>query len=133
MLWVVRTAARLFTLFGIIALVMASLGLYGVKAFLVSRRTREIGIRMALGATSHNVTSLVLRDGLALTIAGMVIGLGLSFLAIQGVGVLLFDGGGFDLPIVGAAFLALTLAALLANVIPARRATKVSPTVALRA
>lgn len=132
MLWIVRTAARVFTIFGIVALVMAALGIYGVKAFLVSRRTREIGIRMALGATARDVTTLVLRDGMATTIAGLVIGLGLSFVAVQGIGSLLFDGGGFDLPIVAAAFLALTAAAAAANLIPARRALRVSPTVALK-
>ncbi len=132
MLWIVRTGARVFTIFGIVALVMATLGIYGVKAFLVSRRTREIGIRVALGATSRDVTALVLRDGMATTIGGLVIGLGLSFVAVQGIGSLLFDGGGFDLPIVAAAFVALTGAGLAANLIPARRATRVSPTVALR-
>lgn len=132
MLWIVRTGARVFTIFGIVALVMATLGIYGVKAFLVSRRTREIGIRVALGATSRDVTTLVLRDGVATTIGGLVIGLGLSFVAVQGIGSLLFDGGGFDLPIVAVAFVTLTAAGLAANLIPARRATRVSPTVALR-
>ncbi len=132
MLWVVRTGARVFTIFGIVALVMATLGIYGVKAFLVSRRTREIGIRMALGATARDVTGLVLRDGMTTAVAGLVIGLGLSFLAVRGIGSLLFDGGGFDLPIVAAAFVALSIAALAANLIPARRALRVSPTVALK-
>lgn len=132
MLWIVRTAARVFTIFGVVALVMATLGIYGVKAFLVSRRTREIGIRVALGATARDVTALVLRDGMATTIAGLVIGLGLSFVAVQGIGSLLFDGGGFDLPIVGAAFVTLATSALVANLIPARRATRVAPTIALR-
>lgn len=132
MLWIVRTGARVFTIFGVVALLMAALGIYGVKAFLVSRRTREIGIRVALGATARDVTSLVLRDGLAMTITGLVLGLGLSFVAVQGIGSLLFDGGGFDLPIVGGAFVALTAAALAANLVPARRATRVSPTIALK-
>lgn len=132
MLWVVRTGARLFSIFGLAALLLAALGIYGVKAYLVSRRTREIGIRMALGATSRDVVALVLRDGLGLTIAGLVIGLGLSFLAVQGIGTFLFGGGGFDLPIVGGAFLVLACAALAANLIPARRATRVAPTVAFR-
>jgi predicted permease len=132
MLWIVRTGARVFTIFGIVALVMASLGIYGVKAFLVSRRTREIGIRLALGAQARDVAALVLRDGLFTTVAGLVLGLGLSFVAIQGIGSLLFDGGGFDLPIVGVAFVALVASALLANWVPARRAMRVAPTVALR-
>jgi predicted permease len=132
MLWIVRTAARVFTIFGVVALVMASLGIYGVKSFLVSRRTREIGIRLALGAQARDVAALVLRDGLFTTIAGLVLGLGLSFVAVQGIGSLLFDGGGFDLPIVAAAFVALVASALLANWVPARRAMRVAPTVALR-
>jgi predicted permease len=132
MLWIVRTGARIFTIFGVVALVMASLGIYGVKAFLVSRRTREIGIRLALGAQARDVAALVLRDGLFTTIAGLVLGLGLSFVAVQGIGSLLFDGGGFDLPIVAAAFVALVVSALVANWVPARRAMRVAPTVALR-
>ena len=132
MLWIVRTGARVFTIFGIVALVMASLGIYGVKAFLVSRRTREIGIRLALGAQARDVASLVLRDGLVTTAAGLVLGVALSFVVIQGLGSLLFDGGGFDLPIVGVALVALVASALLANWIPARRAMRVAPTVALR-
>jgi putative ABC transport system permease protein len=132
MLWIVRSGARLFTIFGIVALVMASLGIYGVKSYLVSRRTREIGIRMALGANARDVITLVLRDGLGLSAAGLVLGIGLSFLAVRGIGSLLFGGGGFDLPIVGGAFLVLALSALAANWIPARRASRVAPTVAFR-
>jgi len=133
MLWVVRTGATLFGVFGAVALFMAALGIYGVKAYLVSRRTREIGIRLALGATSRDVLSLVMRDGLALTTAGLVLGLGLSALAVRGIGGFLFGGGGFDLPIVGAAFITLTLAGVAATWVPARRATRIAPTTALRA
>ncbi len=132
MLWIIRTGAVAFGAFGLIALFMAALGIYGVKAYLVSRRTREIGVRMALGATARQVTGLVMRDGLGLTITGLVLGLGLSFLTVRAVGSMIFGGGGFDLPIVGAAFVTLGAAALLANLIPARRATRVAPTVALR-
>lgn len=132
MLWIVRTGATVFALFGVVALFMAALGIYGVKAYMVSRRTREIGIRMALGATARDVMTLVVRDGLGLAITGLVLGLGLSFLVVQSVGAMIFGGGGFDLPIVGAAFLTLAAAALFANLIPARRATAVPPTVALR-
>lgn len=133
MLWIVRTGATLFGVFGAVALFMAALGIYGVKAYLVSRRTREIGIRLALGATSRDVVSLVMRDGLSLTAAGLVLGLGLSALAVRAIGGFVFGGGGFDLPIVGAAFVALAGAALAANWVPARRATRIAPTIALRA
>jgi predicted permease len=132
MLWIVRTGALLFAVFGAIALFMAALGIYGVKAYLVSRRTREIGIRMALGATARDVLSLVMRDGLTLTAAGLVVGLGLSAVAVRGIGGFLFGGGGFDLPIVAAAFLTLAAAGLAATWIPARRATRIAPTTALR-
>lgn len=133
MLWIVRTGATLFGVFGAVALFMAALGIYGVKAYLVSRRTREIGIRLALGATSRDVVSLVMRDGLSLTAAGLIVGLGLSALVVRAIGGFVFGGGGFDLPIVGAAFLALAGAALAANWVPARRATQIAPTIALRA
>jgi putative ABC transport system permease protein len=132
-LWIVRTGATLFGVFGAVALFMAALGIYGVKAYLVSRRTREIGIRLALGATSRDVLSLVMRDGLVLTAAGLVLGLGLSAVAVRGIGGFLFGGGGFDLPIVGAAFVTLAAAAMAATLVPARRATRISPTTALRA
>jgi len=131
-LWIVRTGATLFAVFGAVALFMAVLGIYGVKSYLVSRRTREFGIRMALGATSRDVVSLVMRDGLWLATAGLILGLGLSALAVRGIGQFLFDGGGFDLPIVAAAFVSLALAVLAANWVPARRATRIAPTTALR-
>lgn len=132
MLWVVRAGATLFGIFGGVALLMATLGIYGVKSYLVSRRTREIGIRMALGATTRDVVGLVMRDGLVTAVAGLLLGLGLSFLAVTGIGSLLFDGGRFDLPIVAGAFAVLAIAALAANWVPARRATRVPPTVAFR-
>lgn len=132
MLWLVRTGATLFATFGVVALFMAALGIYGVKAYLVSRRTREIGIRMALGATSRDVVSLVLGDGLALTAAGLILGLGLSAVTVQAIGGFLFGGGGFDFPIVSAAFMTLALATIAATWVPARRATKIAPSLALR-
>jgi hypothetical protein len=132
MLWVIRTGATLFGVFGAVALFMAALGIYGVKAYLVSRRTREIGIRLALGATSRDVVSLVMRDGLSLTAMGLILGLGLSALVVRAIGGFVYGGGGFDLPIVGAAFLALGLAAIVATWVPARRATRIAPSLALR-
>ena len=132
MLWIVRAGAVLFAVFGAVALFMAALGIYGVKAYLVSRRTREIGIRMALGATSRDVLSLVMRDGLALTAVGLIAGLGLSAVAVRAIGGFLFGGAAFDAPIVSAAFVTLAVAALAASWIPARRATRIAPTTALR-
>ena len=132
LLWIVRTGATLFAMFGGIALFMAALGIYGVKAYLVTRRTREIGIRMALGASTRDVLSLVIRDGLTLTTVGLVIGLGLSAVAVRAIGGFLFGGGGFDLPIVAGAFITLAGASIAAAFVPARRATRIAPTKALR-
>ncbi|HUR21898.1 MAG TPA: ABC transporter permease [Vicinamibacterales bacterium] len=132
-LWLVRTGATLFAVFGGVALFMAALGIYGVKAYLVSRRTREIGIRMALGATARDVISLVMRDGIGLAMSGLILGLVLSALAVRAISGFLFGGGSFDAPIVTAAFVTLAFSALVASWIPARRATRIAPTTALRA
>jgi predicted permease len=132
MLWVVRAGAWVFTAFGLVALGMAALGIYGVKAYLVSRRTREIGIRMALGAKSRDVIRLVVGDGLTLTLAGLVAGLVLSALVGRAVGVLLFQGASFDGAVVAVAFLTLLSTAALASWLPARRAARISPSRAFR-
>jgi predicted permease len=132
MLWVVRAGAWIFTAFGLVALGMAALGIYGVKAYLVSRRTREIGIRMALGAQNRDVIRLVIGDGLVLTAAGLAAGLALSALVGRAVGSLLFQGAGFDVVVVAAAFSALFAAAALASWLPARRAARISPSRAFR-
>jgi predicted permease len=132
MLWMVRAGAWVFTAFGLVALGMAALGIYGVKAYLVSRRTREIGIRMALGANPRQVVRLVMSDGLWLTVAGLAVGLALSVAMGPAVGSLLFQGSGFDGPVVAAAFGTLLAAASLASWLPARRATRIAPSVAVR-
>jgi predicted permease len=132
MLWIVRAGAWVFTAFGLVALGMAALGIYGVKAYLVSRRTREIGIRMALGANPRQVVRLVMSDGLGLTVTGLVIGLALSAVMSPAVGSLLFQGSGFDPLVVLAAFLTLLLTASLASWLPARRATRIAPSAAVR-
>jgi predicted permease len=132
MLAIVRLGAAIFGVFGAVALVLASIGVYGVKAHIVSRRTREIGIRMALGATPASVVTLVVKEGVVLSATGLTIGLALSALAAVGLRSLLFQASAFD-PIATAGALAVLVAsALAASWIPARRATKVAPVTALR-
>jgi ABC-type antimicrobial peptide transport system permease subunit len=132
MLAVVRLGAAIFGVFGAVALVLASVGVYGVKAYIVSRRTREIGIRMALGATPGSVVSLVFREGAVLGAVGLAIGLGLSMLAALGLRSLLFQASPFDPFTTIAALVVLVASSLAAGWIPARRATRVAPVTALR-
>jgi ABC-type antimicrobial peptide transport system permease subunit len=133
LLALLNTGASLFAMFGLAALFLAAIGVYGVKAYLVSRRTREIGIRVALGAEPRNVISMVLREGLTLVAAGLLLGVGLSVLAGGALRGMLFQGQALDLPVIALAAGTLVLAVLLASWIPARRATRVAPTTALRA
>ena len=131
--WAVRAAAALFSVFGVLALLLATIGVYGLKAYEVSRRTREIGIRMALGATSADVERLVMREGFRTTIVGLTIGLALAAGIGKLVSGLLYKVSPFDPAILAVAAAVLSTAAMLACYFPARRATRVAPTVALRA
>jgi MacB-like periplasmic core domain/FtsX-like permease family len=127
-----RMGASVLSLFAGLATLLAVVGLYGVIAYGVSRRTREIGIRMALGADRGSVIAMVVRRGLALTLAGMVLGLGLAG-ALSRVAVrFLFGIGPLDPVAFGAVTLLLFSAALLASWLPARRASRVDPVGALR-
>ena len=132
MLAVVRMGAAIFTVFGGVALLLAATGVYGVKAYVVARRTREIGIRMALGATPGRVVWMVVRDGLVASAAGIVVGLGLSAGAGVAMRSLTYQGRAADAMVLVAAVVILGLAALLASWIPARRATRIAPIAALR-
>ncbi len=131
--WAVRSAALLFSLFGGLAMLIAVVGIYGLKAYAVSRRTREFGIRLALGAEPGAVRNLILREGLALSLTGI----GLGLLLGLGVGRLLatvfVDFRAFDAPAFAVAALALFAAAQFACWLPAQRATRVNPLDALRA
>jgi predicted permease len=131
-LWVLNAGAKIFLAFGVLALFMSVVGVYGVKSYVVARRTREIGIRVALGATPRGVVNMIIKDGFVTTIIGLVIGLGLSVLAGFGIRSMLVGDGRLDITAIGVAVFALAAAATLAAWLPARRATRVSPTLALR-
>jgi predicted permease len=131
-LWGLQAGARLFATLGGLALLLAAVGVYGVKSYIVSQRTREIGIRMALGATSTDVLTLVLRQGVFLTIAGLAIGVPLAALVSAALRKVFVEIGGFDVGVVATATLVLALASTMASAIPARRAARVMPLRALR-
>jgi predicted permease len=131
-LWVVRAGAALFSIFGGLALGLAVIGVYGVKAYSVARRTREIGIRMALGAQGKTVQWMILREGLAMVVAGLTLGLLLAFGTGKVVSSILFEVSSTDPFAFTLAPAVLATAALLAAWLPARRATKISPMAALR-
>ncbi len=131
-LWGVNTGARLFSVFGGVALLLAIIGVYGVKSYVVSRRTREIGIRMALGATPSDVLWLVLREGLTLTIAGVGVGLLLAWGVARAVSGLLYEVSALDPLVFAVAPAVLAASAMAASYLPARRATRVLPLTALR-
>jgi putative ABC transport system permease protein len=119
-------------IFAVIALLLATGGIYGVMAFAVSQRTQEIGIRMALGARALDVLKLVVRNGMKLALLGIVIGLAGSWALTRFMKGLLFGVEATDLLTYSVVSLCLLLAALVACYLPARRATKVDPLVALR-
>jgi putative ABC transport system permease protein len=123
----------LFLVAGSIALFLASIGLYGVISFWVTQRTREIGVRMALGGRRRQVVGLVLRQGMSQTALGLVFGLALAIPASTLVGSILFDVSPYDPVVFGTIIAVLMTAAILGCWIPARRATRIDPMEALRA
>ncbi len=131
-LWLVRAGAALFSVFGFVALGLAVVGVYGVKAYSVARRTREIGIRMALGAQRETVQWMILREGFVMLASGVVIGLLLAIGTGKLLSGILYEVGAFDPLAFTLAPVLLAAAALLATWLPARRATRISPMVALR-
>jgi hypothetical protein len=127
-----KLAAMLFGLFGVVAVLIASVGLYGVMSYTAGQRTREIGIRVALGAQRGDVLRLILRQGLVLTVVGLGLGLVVSFGGTRVLSALLYDVSVTDpIAFVGVSVLLLAVASL-ACYVPAHRATKVDPIVALR-
>ena len=127
-----RIALKLVGSMGLVGLLLAIAGLYGLVAYNVSRRTREIGIRIALGAASSDVLRLVMGKGLALVGMGTVIGLAMGFLLEQLMNSMLFNAGGVDIAAYVIVVPSLFLVTMLAAYIPARRATRIAPTQALR-
>jgi ABC-type antimicrobial peptide transport system permease subunit len=127
-----RLVARLAGFFGVLALVLACIGLYGLLSYEVSRRTREIGIRIALGAQPETVLKLVLRQGIAPALVGAAVGIGVALGVTRYLGSMLFNVRASDPLTMSAVAALLALVALAACYIPARRATRVDPMVALR-
>ena len=127
-----RLAATLLAIFGGMALFLAAIGLYGVMSYSVSQSTRELGVRMALGATVRDLLRLVISRGLRLTIAGIAIGLAAALLLTRLMGNLLFQVSPRDPIAFGAALIILLAVALVACLLPARRATRIDPVRALR-
>jgi predicted permease len=131
-LWAPRMGAALLSVFGGIALILAVVGVYGVLSYSVSQQTREIGIRMAMGAPTANVLNLVVKQGMRLAIVGLISGLVIAFVAMRLMSSLLFGISAHDPLIFGGVALVLATAAVMACYIPARRAARVDPLVALR-
>jgi predicted permease len=131
-LYAERLAAALLTLFGLVALSLATVGIYGVLSYAVTERTREMGIRLALGARPRDLIKLVMGEGLMLTLIGLIIGVGASFALTRLIEKLLFGVSATDPVTFVVIPLLLTVVALLACWIPARRATRIDPLVALR-
>jgi ABC-type antimicrobial peptide transport system permease subunit len=127
-----RLLATLSTAFGGLALVLACIGLYGVMAYSVVRRTREMGIRMALGAARRLVLWQVLRESLWLVVLGVVIGLPLAVWAAPALGDLLYELSPTDPVIFLASAALLLVVAAVASYLPARRASRIEPAVALK-
>ena len=134
-----RSAARqqftmlLLSLFAGIALVLGVIGIYGVMSYAVAQRTREIGVRMALGASPGDARRMVLREGVSLAGVGIVLGVVAALLSTRALSGLLYGVTTMDPLTFGAVPIGLIVVALLASYLPARRATRVDPTTALRA
>ncbi len=131
-LWIVKTGAQMFSIFGGVALLVAMVGLYGVRSYTVARRTREIGIRMALGADTGKALRMILSEGLMLTAMSIGIGLTLSLAVGKVLASLLYGVSGADPAVLLTPAILLGVVSLAACYVPARRAARIDPLVALR-
>ena len=127
-----RMVSRLTALFGGLALLLATVGLYGVTAYGVVRRTSEIGVRMALGAERSSVIAMIMRGVALQTVLGLAIGVPVALLSVRFVKALLYETTAADSRVMAAAIVTLVLAACIAGIIPARRAASINPVQALR-
>lgn len=118
--------------FCVLGTALAAIGLYGDIAFSVARRTREIGVRIAVGADTRNVLGLIIRQGLTLAVIGTIVGVVLGLLAARALSTILYGVGSFDLVAWSAAFAVLLASATTANLVPALSAIRIDPTRALR-
>jgi predicted permease len=127
-----RLGSQLLSVLGAVGLLLAAIGLYGVLSYLVSQRTRELGIRLALGAASGDVLRLVVRQGLSISVGGVAIGIAGALAAGRAIAALLYGVSPHDPLVLITVTVVLLAVAALASYLPARRATKVDPMVALR-
>jgi len=127
-----RLGAMLVGAFGLLGLILASVGVYGVVSYSVSQRTQEIGIRTALGAQRSNVLAMVLKQGMSMAIIGTIVGIALAFLLFRGLHTVLYGVQSTDLVTLAAVSALLLTVAFIASYVPALRATKVDPVIALR-
>jgi macrolide transport system ATP-binding/permease protein len=127
-----RLIARLTLMFGLLALILASVGLYGVTAYTVARRTPEIGIRMAMGAGRGSVVGMVLREAMLQTLIGLAIGIPVALLCVRFVQSQLYNVAGHDFEVLFLAIAVLVASAFAAGMVPARRAASTDPVKALR-
>jgi hypothetical protein len=130
--WPIRLFGTIFSSFGLSALLLSAAGLYGVMAFRVRSRTQEIGVRMALGANPSGIVWMILRQGAALLVAGMALGVGLGGVLGQQLRLFLFTVKPWDPVVVPVTAAVLAAAGLTATLIPARRAASIDPMAALR-
>jgi ABC-type antimicrobial peptide transport system permease subunit len=131
-LWAPRVGAGLLSVFALLALILASVGLYGIMSYSVSQRTGEIGVRMALGARPADLMRMLLRQVMLLAAPGVAAGILIGMALARSITSLLYGVSAFDPLILTATAAAVLAVALLASVFPARRAMQVDPIIALR-